>query len=174
MHSYDYEWFLEMHISVVKEADRHHGAQGPYHVTFIHMKYKFFRRVSYRKLRPLLRLRKYCFWIYTAYKPNKRYVGVTLSSILESQKLAKADWLDDWSSRRRDIPSNSLCGVLSGRNLWNNLLIFILISKHRLNWVEFTYFLLPWNIILYIYNVFDPMRSQEKQEKAGRIKKNAF
>lgn len=99
---------------------------------------------------------------------------MTLSPILERRKLAKADWLDDWSSRRRDVPSNSLCGMLSGRNLWNNLLIVILISKHRLKWVELTYFLLPRNIILYIYNVSDPKKSQEKQEKAGRIKKAAI
>ena len=94
--------------------------------------------------------------------------------MLERQKLAKADWLDDWGSRRRDIPSNSLCRMLRGRNLWNNFLIFILISEHRLNWVELTHFLLLLNIILYIYNVFDPIRSQEIQEKAGRRKKKEF
>jgi hypothetical protein len=49
--------------------------------------------------------------------------GATLSPILQRQKLAKADWLDSWSSRRRDFPSNCVCGMWRGRNLWNNLFI---------------------------------------------------
>ena len=137
MHTYDY---VKCILRWWKKPTGITGHNALYHVTFVHMKYKFFRRTDYQKLSSLVRLRKYCFWIYTAYKPNKRYVGVTWSPIPERQKLGKADWLDDWSLRRRDVPSNSLCGMLSGRNLWNNFLILTLVSKHRLNWVELTYF----------------------------------